>query len=56
MKHTDNIMEALCLDILLPHWDNQMKRIVLGLVDRDLHEFKCFIDVLVQWAEGSVCM
>ena len=56
MKHTDNIMEALCLDILLPHQDNQKKHIVLGLVDQDLHEFKCFIDVPVRWAEGSVCM
>lgn len=49
-------MEGLCLGILLPHWDNQMKHIVSGLVDMDLHECKCFIDAPVQWAEVSVCL
>ena len=48
-------MEDLCLGILLPCWDNQMKHIVSGLVDMNLHEFKCFIDVPVRWAEVSVC-
>lgn len=49
-------MEAICLGILHPHWGNQMKHIVSGLVDMDLHEFKYFIDVPAWWAEVSVCM
>jgi len=48
-------MEALCLLTLIPHWDNPTKHVVLGLVDVDLHKFKCFIDVPVWWAEISVC-
>lgn len=53
IKHAVSIMGALCLGILLPHWNNQTKNVVLGLVGMDLLEFKCSIDVPVWWDEDS---
>lgn len=47
IKHAVIIVEALCLGILLPHWNNLTKHVGLGLVDTDLREFECSIDVFL---------